>query len=58
MIELIGDFFSDQRTELFKVDNKAGFRIGQTLYSHNQVKIVSVPVLIGTGAEYLNVLLF
>ena len=56
VIQLIDHIGPDQCAQLLQVYNEPCQGIGFALDGHNQVKIMSVPILVRTGAEYLNIL--
>ena len=58
VVEVFGDFSTDDVAEFFHVHDESGDRIGPTFYGDVQGIVVAVPVLVGAFAEYFAVLLF
>jgi hypothetical protein len=57
VIQFFNHFATDQQAQLFQIDYEARFRIRDTLNRHDEVKVMSMPVFIGTGSEHFHILL-
>src|SRR5690606_3968295 len=57
VIKLIDHFCTNKCTQSLQINNKPCFRVGCTLHRNNQIKIMAMPVIIGTWAKNFNILL-
>src|SRR5690606_39194982 len=55
MIKLFDNLSPDQCAQLFQVYNESRFRIWCTLDGNDQLKVMTVPVFVGTRAKHLPV---
>lgn len=56
VVELLDNLLADEGAKALQVHHEACLRIGMALDRGNELKIVAMPVFVGTGAKYLHVL--
>lgn len=58
VVEPVCYFCPNEVTEFFHIYNKAGFWIRGSLNRYDQIKIMTMPVIIGAWPKHLNIFLF
>ena len=58
VIEFVDHFAPDESAEFFEIYDKARQRVWLALDGYDQVKVVAMPVFIGTGPEYFSIFLW